>query len=142
MFEELPLALSAHSCRGSTPASSNASHCRSVVCRSLALETRMYFTSTFGKLLSGCFRIRPQSDMVFRTDLPDCAGGIKRAQPRVGKHLFAGCFMTRSRKISPPSMPALSTGCRCPTPSGGICLAPLLRGHHIREAQRHGDSRH
>ena len=36
-----PLALSVNSCRGSTPAASNASRCKSVVWRSLSLETRM-----------------------------------------------------------------------------------------------------
>ena len=85
-----PLAFSANRCRGSTPAASKALRCRSVVCRSLSLEPRMYPTSMSEKLPLSRFRLFERSDMCFEHILPGLDGGGKRVQPGVGNHLLYG----------------------------------------------------
>src|SRR5215510_15703590 len=72
-----------------------ASCCRSVVCRSFSLETRMYPTSMSENLPLSCFRQSEQSDMFSEQILSGFHESVKAPWLGVGKHLFV--------EQSPPS---------------------------------------
>lgn len=63
---ESSLGLSVYRLRGSTPAATNASRCRSTVWRSSADDTRIYPTNMYDKPLKASCRILRQSDRVCR----------------------------------------------------------------------------